>query len=109
MQCRDGMIDAAAAEDLDSTLIRRGTLATTFSEMAAFAETLEERPLDKLLAELPGIALLSEMKFRLARQVITRRSRRLHDAERAQLRALAEEVAATTPMLIGARIRDLFA
>ena len=102
------MIDSVAVDDFDSTLIRRGTRATTFSEMAAFAETLEDRPLDKLLTELPGIANLSDMKFSLARQVIRRRARLLHEVERNQLRELAEEVAGTTPMHVAARIRDLF-
>ena len=81
------MIESAAADDFDSTLIRRGALATTFYEMAAFAETLEDRPLDKLLAELPGIASLSDMKFSLARQVIRRRA--LASGGRAQSAARA--------------------
>lgn len=34
--------------------------------MAEFVDTLEHRTLDKLLAELPGLASLSEMKFSLA-------------------------------------------
>ena len=102
------MIESAAADDFDSTLIRRGALATTFYEMAAFAETLEDRPLDKLLAELPGIASLSDMKFSLARQVIRRRARLLQEVERNQLRELAEEVAGSTPVHVAARIRDLF-
>jgi phosphoserine phosphatase len=95
--------------DLDSTLIRRGVKASTFSEMAEFAETVERRPLDKLLRELPALAALSEMKFSLARQVIRRRARYLGDLHRERLRVLAEEIASDAPALIASRIREVFA
>jgi phosphoserine phosphatase len=99
---------SAATFDFDSTLIRRAVKAATFNEMAEFAATLENRPLDKLLADLPGIAGLSEMKFSLARQVIRRRSRELSAIDREQLRAFAEEIAAGAPAVVAARIRELF-
>jgi hypothetical protein len=95
--------------DLDSTLIRRGVQATTFTEMEEFAEMVERRPLDKLLTELPGIAALSEMKFGLARQVIRRRANYLGALHREQLRILADEIAETTPEAVAVRIRDIFA
>ena len=95
--------------DFDSTLIRRGNQATTFGQMADFADRLERRPLDRLLAELPGLAELSEMKFRLARQVIRRRARDLGDVDREQLRSLALEVARSVPSAIAERIRAIFA
>ena len=94
--------------DFDSTLIRRGVQAATFTEMAEFVETIERRPVGKLLAELPGIAQLSEMKFSLARQVIRRRARSLDRPDREQLRVLAYEVAADAPTYIAERIRALF-
>ena len=97
------------AIDLDSTLIRRGVNASTFSEMAEFAETVERRPIEKLLCELPGIAALSEMKFTLARQVIRRRARFLGQRHVDQLREMAEEIARDTPTDLASRIRDLFA
>ncbi len=99
----------AATVDFDSTLIRRGVQAATFTEMAEFATTVETRPLDKLLAELPRLAQLSDMKFSLARQVIRRRVRLLEAAEREQLRVYAEEIAAVTGAAVAARIRGLFA
>lgn len=104
------MSAAAATPDLDfdSTLIRRGVKAATFNEMAEFASTVEHRPLDKLLAELPGIAKLSEMKFSLARQVIRRRSRDLAQIDRDQLRVFAEEIAGSAPASVASRIRELF-
>jgi hypothetical protein len=98
----------AGTLDLDSTLIRRGVHAATYTDMAEFAETIEFRPLDKLLAELPGIASLSEMKFSLARQVIRRRVRTLNPADREQLRVLADEIAEGAPPAIGTRIRAMF-
>jgi hypothetical protein len=99
----------AEAIDFDTTLLRRGLKAATFSEMAEFAEAVERRPLDKLLSELPGIAMLSEMKFNLARQVIRRRAKFLGTMHYEQLRTLAEEIADGSPALVAARIRDLFA
>lgn len=99
---------SAATFDFDSTLLRRAVKAATFNEMAEFAVTLETRPLDKLLAELPGVATLSDMKFRLARQVIRRRARELAPVDLEQLRVFAEEIAASAPAMVAARIRELF-
>ena len=101
-------METAAAQDFDSTLVRRGFQATTFTEVAAFAATVEDRPLDKLLSDLPEIAQLSDVKFSLARQVIRRRSKNLAHIDREQLQALAAEIAAGTPSHIAARIQNLF-
>jgi hypothetical protein len=103
------VMSAAEAIDFDTTLLRRAVKAATFSEMAEFAETVEHRPLDKLLSELPGIAALSEMKFSLARQVIRRRARFLGQLHYEQLRILAEEIAEQAPAAVAARIREIFA
>ena len=94
--------------DLDSTLIRRGLQATTISEMTRFVSTMEERPLDKLLVDLPGFALLSETKFSLARAVLRRRVRALDEADRQQLRTFAFEIASETEPEVAERIRTLF-
>ena len=99
---------SVATLDLDSTLIRRAVTAATFNEMAQFASTVENRPLDKLLAELPVIAGLSDMKFSLARQVIRRRVRDLAEVDRDQLRVFAEEIATSAPAVVAGRIRELF-
>ena len=101
-------MSAPATIDFDSTLIRRGVQAATFPEMAEFAVTVEKRPLDKLLAELPRLAQLSDMKFSLARQVIRRRARDLAPVEREQLEMHAEEIAATAAAGVADRIRGLF-
>ena len=97
------------AREADSTLIRRGVSASTFTEIEQFVETIEERPLDKLLSELPGIAGFSGAKFDLARQVVRRRAKQLDAVERDQLRVLANEIASTTSESIGDRIRGIFA
>jgi hypothetical protein len=95
--------------DLESTLVRRGTQATTFGQMADFADRIERRALDQLVNDLPGLARLSDMKFSLARQVIRRRARSLGDIDREQLRALALEVASSAPGTVAERIRAIFA
>ena len=98
----------AEPREADSTLIRCGTRAATFSEMAEFVETIETRPLDKLLTELPGIAGLSGSKFDLARQVVRRRANHLIAVEREQLRVMANEVAANAADDVAERIRAIF-
>ncbi|HVG24085.1 MAG TPA: hypothetical protein VND45_08035 [Thermoanaerobaculia bacterium] len=94
--------------DFDSTLIRRGVSAATLTDMADFVETIQQRPLDKLLGELPGLASLSQTKFSLARQVIRRRAKSLDRFDFEQLRVMADEVARTVGSEVGERIRSLF-
>jgi len=101
-----GMIDTA--QDPDSTLVRRGNSAATFREMEQFVETIEGRPLDKLLADLPGLAALSPTKFSLARQIIRRRARGLNRVDYEQLRLFAFEIADDAGTGVGERIRSLF-
>ena len=95
-------------EDLDSTLIRRGVSAATISDMAEFVETIQQRPLDKLLTELPALAELSTTKFSLARQAFRRRVRTLGRGDYEQLRLIAFEVADDAGSEVGERIRSLF-
>ena len=94
--------------DFDSTLIRRGVTASTFSDMADFVETIQHRPLDKLLGELPALAELSSTKFSLARQAFRRRARTLDRPDYEQLRVMAYEVAQGARDEVGDRIRSLF-
>ncbi|HEX2060583.1 MAG TPA: hypothetical protein VHK90_07570 [Thermoanaerobaculia bacterium] len=101
-------MSSTAALDFDSTLIRRGVQATTISELTRFVAAVEQRPLDKLLSDLPGFATLSETKFNLARAVLRRRLRDLDPAERDQLRLFAAEVAGRSHFDVAERIRALF-
>jgi len=96
-------------EECDSTLIRRGRSALTFSEMAQFADTLSSRPLPMLLEELPELARLSTAKFNLATITLRRRFRTEAPIDQLQLREIANEIAATVPdSNVATRIRELF-
>ncbi|HEX9986422.1 MAG TPA: hypothetical protein VGF69_24400 [Thermoanaerobaculia bacterium] len=95
-------------EQFESTLIRRGVTAGTFREIEQFAQSLEDRPLDKLLSDLPGFARLSDTKFNLARQVLRRRVRTMPVVEREQLRLFAAEVASETDENVSGRIEAIF-
>jgi hypothetical protein len=97
-------------DDFDSTLIRHGNEAATFHEMVEFAELLEERPISKLLEELPSLARLSTAKFNLTMQVLRRRFRGEVEADRETLRAFALEIAsAVEDEQVRLRIQQLFA
>jgi hypothetical protein len=95
--------------ELDSTLVRRGQSAMTYSDMVAFAESVETRPLARLLEELPGIAGLSDSKFRIASTVLRRRFQLESPIEQIQLRVIADEIAsAVDDRVVANRIRDVF-
>ncbi len=89
--CMETMPEEAA--DLQSTLVRRGRTAETMRDMIEFVEGIEQRPLDKLLFDLPGLAGLSPRKIELSFQVVQRRMRALKPAEQARLRLLARQIA----------------
>lgn len=96
-------------EECDSTLIRRGRSALTFWDMAQFADTLSNRPLAKLLEELPDLARLSPAKFNLATITLRRRFRGEAPVDQLQLREIANEIAAAvSDPSVATRIRDLF-
>jgi hypothetical protein len=93
----------------DSTLIRRGKDAMTYSDMVLFAESVETRPLSKLLEELPAIASLSGSKFRIVSTVLRRRFQLESPIEQIQLRVIADEIAsAVDDRAVANRIRDVF-
>lgn len=68
--------------DFDSTLIRAGSGASTFGEIAAFTQMIEERPLPLLLDDLAALEFLSETKFQIARRTLRRRIRGMTTEER---------------------------
>jgi hypothetical protein len=95
--------------DTDSTLIRRGRSALSMSEMVAFVDMLETRPLFKLLEELPELARLSDAKFTLAVKTLRRRFRGESVVDQMQLRIVAHEVAQSIDDSDAAgRVRGLF-
>jgi hypothetical protein len=96
--------------DLDTTLLRQGRAALSYTDMLTFAETVESRPIIKLLEELPGIAALSDSKFRLASTILRRRFRGEAPVHQLQLRIIAGEIAsAVNDAEIAHRIRSIFA
>lgn len=96
--------------DLDSTLLRQGRAAMSYSDMVAFAEMVESRPMIKLLEELPGIAALSDTKFHLALTILRRRFRGESAIDQLQLRIIADEIAGSAAEAgIAQRIRGMFA
>ena len=95
--------------DHDSTLIRRGQNAFSYSDMVTFAEAVETRPIGKLLEELPGLAQLSDTKFTLAAKVLRQRFRGESPVDQLQLRVIADEIAGNVPDRdLAHRIREIF-
>jgi hypothetical protein len=96
--------------DGDTTVVRSGRSAMTYSDMVAFADAIEDRPLSKLLEDLPGIAALSDSKFRIAFNVLRRRFRLESPIDQIQLRVIADEIASSMDdRIVAKRIRDVFA
>jgi hypothetical protein len=96
-------------EDLDSTLVRRGRQATSFADMVAFAQSVHDRPFDKLLEELPLLARLSDTKFNLATRVLRRRFMTESAVNQTRLRTMGNEVAASVSSAwVAGRIRSIF-
>jgi len=95
--------------DPDSTLVRRGQNALSYSDMVAFAESVETRPLSTLLEELPGIARLSDTKFTIASKVLRQRFRGESPVDQLQLRIIADEIAGgVDDRDLAHRIRGIF-
>ena len=93
----------------DSTLIRRGRDAVTFTDMVTFVRTLEERPIMKLLDELPDLARLSDTKFDLAMKTLRRRFHAHTPIEQVQLQVYAIEIAECIAEAdVAQRVRSMF-
>ncbi len=106
---KGSMNSPADREDFDSTLVRSGAQATTFTEMIRFVSDIESRPIEKLIFDLPELARLSNVKFALARQLLRRRLAALPEQERANVREIAESVAATIGAADSERMLSVFA
>ena len=83
-------------DDDPSTLVRSGKLALTYSEMTAFVEDIEARPLDRLMSDLPTLMALSDAKHQLVVMVL-RKKTRPNSPERSALLARLGELQATAP------------
>jgi len=69
------MDDEELAEDADSTLVRSGKSALTFTEMTAFVKDIESRPPERLARDLPGLMALPEAKYSLVVMVLRKKTR----------------------------------
>ena len=87
----------ADTPSFDSTLIRRGAEASTFTEISAFAQMIEERPITTLLDDLAGIEFLSETKFQVARRTLQRRLKAMEPPELALVKAHLGALERTDP------------
>jgi hypothetical protein len=97
------------AIDFDSTLIRRAKHVDTVQEFAEFADTLERRPITKLLGELPALAKISKNQFLLATRVIRRRYFQQPTGEQFELQSVGLEIAAEVlDADTSAQIRSVF-
>src|SRR5688572_26981988 len=95
--------------DFDSTLIRRAKHVSTFKDVAEFRDTLEQRPIAKLLGELPALAKISQTQFILATTVIRRRYEEQPTAEQFELQSVGLEIAADVlDADTSAKIRSVF-
>jgi hypothetical protein len=77
--------------DTHSTIVRRGKAAFSFSQMGQFVKELEARPLERLVADLPGLLEMPDAKYGLVSMVIGKRMRQSpveRQAVEAALRAL---------------------
>src|SRR5688500_16818566 len=77
-------------EDSESPIVRHGKAAFSFSEMGRFVRELEARPLDRLVADLPGLLELPDAKYALVSLAVSKR-----------MRKSAEDRAALEPRLRG--------
>jgi hypothetical protein len=84
-----------------STIVRRGKAAFSFGDMGRFVRELEERPLERLLTDLPGLLELPEGKYGLVAHVLEKRMR-----QSAADRAAVERGLRTLPKTATALARE---
>lgn len=78
-------------DDSESTIVRHGKAAFSFTEMGRFVRELEARPLDRLVADLPGLLELPDAKYALVSLAVGKRMRKSAEDRTAlepQLRAI---------------------
>ena len=96
-------------EDVDSTLIRRGRQASSLSDMVEFAKSVHERPLAKVVEELPQIARLSDTKFNVATKILRQRFDAQSSEEKSVLRRIGQDIAdSVSSDWVADRIRSIF-
>jgi hypothetical protein len=63
-------------DDPESTIVRHGKAAFSFTEMGRFVRELEARPLDRLLDDLLGLMQLPDAKYALVALAVNKRMRK---------------------------------
>lgn len=95
--------------EADTTLIRRGREAVTFSEMASFVRDLEQCPVARLLEDIPALAIFPDAKFNLAKMILRRRFRGEIPVDQLQLQSILREMAdGIDDVAVADRVRTLF-
>lgn len=95
--------------EFDSTLIRHGRDAVTYTDMREFARDIETRPIVKLLQEIPALAAFAGGKFSLAKMILHRRFRNESPLDQLQLQSLIEEIASNVlDPDVAARVLTIF-
>lgn len=92
--------------DSHSTIVRRGKAAVRFSEMGTFVRELEVRPLERLVADLPGLLEMPEAKYSLVAMVLGKRMRQ-SAADRAAVEAGLRSLLKTAGPATKKRCEDL--
>jgi hypothetical protein len=69
----------ALPKDDDSTMVRRGKAAFSLTDMSKFVKDLQDRPIAKLIDDLPGLLDLPEAKFALVSLALVKRMRASSD------------------------------
>ncbi len=68
-------MDEGDPDDSDSTLVRSGKFALSYTEMQAFVKDIETRPTDRLIGDLPGLMALHDAKYQLVVMVLRKKTR----------------------------------
>ena len=92
--------------DPGSTIVRRGKAAIRFTEMGQFVRDLEARPLERLVADLPGLLALPESKYGLVTLVLAKRMRQ-SPADRTAVEAELRSLLGTAGPEVKARCQGL--
>jgi hypothetical protein len=90
----------------DSTLLRKGKVAFTLADMAAFAANLAARPIERLVADLPALLTLPEGKYGIVALAVGKRMR-ASDAERKSLQERLRSLEAKADGLVRERCQAL--
>jgi hypothetical protein len=94
------------SESSDSTIVRRGKEAFLFAEMGRFTRELQERPLQKLLEDLPGLLELGESKYALVAMTLKKRMR-ASEIEREAIATQLSTLRQRSPEAVRARCEAL--